>query len=98
MALNTIASEHTDFRAVSIYVLFDFISSDVSDPINVRQTIGESFYRQWVDLDRLLARLYESHAVRAKVAAMEESTHVYGKLLPEATKGGCTVLAYNPDF
>ena len=99
MAFNTTASEHTDSRAVSIYVLFDFTPSEISDPINIRQTIGESFYIQWVDLDHLLAQLYESHAVRAKAVAMEERVCTcIGELLPEATKGGCTVLVYNPDF
>lgn len=94
-ALKTITSEHTDFRMVSIYILFDFyLYSDSSAPTDIRPTIGEKKYRQWVDLDHLLAQLHESHGVHATVVARGKRTCMYAEMmLPEAMKGGgCTVL------
>ena len=100
VALNAVGSEHRDFRAVLIYILFDLIPYDLipfhPSPINIRRLIGEIFSRQWMDLDHLLAQLHESHAVHAMVVAKDESARAYiEELLPEATKGGCIVHVHD---
>jgi len=87
MALQTITSKHRDLQQISIYVPFHFTS------IRYQETD-----RQWMDLDRLLVKLWESHAVRTKVmysAVREEKKAVceyLGGLLPEMTEKGIIEL------
>ena len=67
----------------------------------VRHAIGETMFGQWLDLGRLLVRLWESHLIRRKVVCTtrmgERGTigHV-GCLLPEATKVGIIDLVRSP--
>ena len=82
MALQTITPDHKDLRGISIYV----------NAVETEQTLGEATRRQWLDLDRLLIQLWESHSIRPTVRcarpggqgkAMERHIRF---LLPEITK------------
>lgn len=62
--LDTITLKHKDFKRVSICFpdLFLF-----EGPDRFRLTVGEETYSEWVDLDRTLIRLWESHMIHMKV-------------------------------
>jgi len=93
MALQTITPEHRDLSQVSIYVSDDVASVGAND--DVKKTIGEAIFGQWLDLDRLLVQLCESCSVRPKVireAVVEGGPSTMrdriGSSLPETTKRG----------
>ncbi|KAF9645554.1 hypothetical protein BDM02DRAFT_495077 [Thelephora ganbajun] len=94
LALQTITSEHRCLHHISIHVHFRPFFID--DPVNVRQTVGEEIYRQWMDLDRILVRSWESYGIRPKVvyseAGGEKETTCIGSLLPEITERGIIEL------
>ena len=86
MALRTIKPEHRDFRQITI----DLPSiSSLFRPI-----VGEVIFGQWLELDRLLAQLWESHSIRPKVLCYapvgteNRVTERVGSLLPEVTGRG----------
>ena len=86
MALRTITSKHRDLQQISIYV------PSRSTSTRDQETVS----RQWMDLDRLLVQVWESHAIRTKVicgAAEKKVMCGYiGSLLPEITKRGIIEL------
>jgi hypothetical protein len=43
----------------------------VGDSFNVVEIVGEVEYGQWMDLDRTLVRLWESHAVPTRLCSGE---------------------------
>jgi len=93
MALQTITPEHRALSQVSIYVSDDVASVVIN--ADVKKTLGEANFGQWLDLDRLLVQLWESRSVRPKVireAVVEGGPSTMrdciGSLLPEMTKGG----------
>jgi len=65
MALQTITPKHRYLRRISIFVadysIFVNIGGDVG------QIAGDQTLRQWLELDRLLARLWESHSIRPRI-------------------------------
>jgi len=86
MALQTITSEHRDLQQILIYV-----------PSSSTSTGNQETDRQWMDLDRHLVQLWESHAIRTKVkysvASEEKMVCGYTRgLLPEMTKRGIIEL------
>lgn len=64
--LDTITLKHEDFEQVSVYFPFLFLS-DGTRPVDIRRAVGEEMHSQWVQLDRILVRLWESHSIRLKV-------------------------------
>ena len=38
-----------------------------ANPADVAQVVGETIYREWLELDNFLARLLESHSIRLEV-------------------------------
>jgi len=99
MVLCTIKSEHRDFRQITIYPPHDPTLSGPSDGPNIGQIIGEVIFGQWLELDHLLAQLWESHSIRPKVmycalyGTGEHITKNLGCLLPEMTGRGIIDLA-----
>lgn len=97
MALQTIAPEHRDPLRISIHVPH---CSPRRRGVDVRKLIGERAFGQWLELDRLLVRFWESHSIRPTVISTtpeeeKEKDDVRGCiecLLPEATKRGITDL------
>ncbi|KAF9789223.1 hypothetical protein BJ322DRAFT_1017929 [Thelephora terrestris] len=88
MALKTLTYKHSDLQKVSIYM-----DHYCGEPSNVRQAIGEEIYNQWMDLDRVLVRLWESNAIPTQIiyttSRGKEAGHEYVRgLLPEMTKRG----------
>ena len=64
--LDRITPKHQDFKQISLYFPCLFLSRDFR-LVDFRTSVGEEIYSQWVDLDRILVRLWESHAIRMKV-------------------------------
>ncbi|KAF9644820.1 hypothetical protein BDM02DRAFT_3121298 [Thelephora ganbajun] len=90
IALQTISPKHRDLRQVSIGVHCDLLV--VADA-----NIGKTIRGQWMNLDRILVQLWESHGIRPKVVCSvteeekegEEAMHEYiGSLFPEITRRG----------
>jgi len=87
MALQTITSNHRDLQQIQIYI-----------PSRSTSIRNQETDRQWMDLDRHLVQLWESHAISTKViysAAMEKKATFEWimNLLPETTKRGIIDLA-----
>jgi hypothetical protein len=98
-ALKTVTVEHRDFKQVSIYTRFHGLPID--NPDSFRQIVGEVAYGKWMDLDRVLVRLWESHSVHTRVYNVregEELRALVGCLLPEVTKKGATEAVHHTDF
>ena len=90
MALQT--TKHRDLRQISICVHFGSVLTSFG--ANVGQLGGEHVVWQWLDLDRLLAQLWESHFIRPMIISMtpdeEQGTgrDCVLSLLPEITMRG----------
>lgn len=75
---------------ITIYVAHGLALFDVGH--NIRRTLGGSFYRGWLDLDRLLVQFWESHSIRPRVESttLEEreqgTKYCIRYLLPEITR------------
>jgi hypothetical protein len=94
VALRTIASEHKDLQQISFYNSFGY--DGVDEPFDIGQIVGGAVYGEWMDLDRLLVQLVESHAVRTKIYSTKKEGEVVCTfmkyLLPEMTKRGAIEL------
>ena len=88
MALRTITPEHRDLREISIFVHYTLAGSDI------RGTMGEAGFGWWLDLDRILVRLWESHSVHPGIrhermgGGRQDTEYCIKCLLPEAAKRG----------
>jgi len=91
-ALETITPKHRDFRHIKIFVPSDLTGFDVGD--DIRQYIGETVSKEWLDLDRLLVQFWESRSIRPKVGCGlrgekdQNTVYCIGCLLPEITERG----------
>ena len=73
--LRTITSNHQNLQLISINastILYRIIHKHPS-PLEFRDTIGEAAYTGWLELDRLLIKLWESHSVHVKVLCIVRS-------------------------
>ena len=93
LAPQTVTSNHRDLQKIVIH--FPFVFTFGGGGIDIRQTIGETGHRKWLDLDRVLVQPWESRSVRLEVkhnGVMEnEKKDVIdctGCLSPERTKRG----------
>ena len=88
MALRTITDEHQDLRRVSICV--PFVGADTG----VGRIVGQVVCRQWLDLDRSLVQLWESHSIRPVVKCKtpilegQDMRDCIRRLMPEVTRRG----------
>ena len=95
-SLQTITSNHRHLKQIALDTPsvphFNHL-----DAVLIRRTIGETTYGDWLELDRLLAKLCESHSIHLKVLHLPESVRGVGScvetLLPEVTKRGMVGLA-----
>ena len=93
-ALRTITPKHQTLRRI-----FIDIPPGYGVGASIRQTLGETNYEQWLDLDRLLIQLWESNLIRPEVryscVLQDEKEVIDGvsDLLPEVTKKGIVNLA-----
>jgi hypothetical protein len=61
--LRTITHDHRKLRQITVHMA----PSSGLDCVDVKRAIGETAYQEWLDLDRLLVNLWESHSIRPKV-------------------------------
>ena len=88
MTLETITSKNQDLKQVSVRVS----DAEVIDAgVNFGEAAVERSLGQWLNLDRSLVRIWESHSIRPRVVwrtgkqNVEEFT---AQLMPEVTKRG----------
>ena len=100
MALRTVTPSHRNLQQISLsvpHVPYD-TTLDLANPADVRRAIGEVIYEQWLELDRVLVQLSESHSIRPKVlyyasAGKDEGLRSWvGSLLPETTRGSADLV------
>ena len=97
MTLQTLTPKHRDFQRISFHIPYHHtVSAACTD---IRKIVGETAYEQWLDLDRLLVRFWESHSIRPKIAYPYRSEegrkggmYFVSRLLPEITKRGAVDL------
>ena len=91
--LKTITSSHRNLREVSIEGRA--LSNSAGWPANAADAVDD-IGEEWVDIERTLIQLWESHGICAKVKyysrRREESRELMGSLFPEATKRGIVEL------
>jgi len=92
VALQTITPKSRDLRQISIY-LPCYLTAVGTD---VRKRFGDQVVGEWLDLDRLLVRFWESHSIRPIFARPDgeewEEGDCIGSLLPETTRRGIVDL------
>ena len=97
MALQTIGHRHRDLRQISIHVPLDLTL--IRSYEDVGEVIGAGILEQWLDLDRTLVRLWESHSIRTSVIRSRKSeaglVDCIGSLLPEMMRRGRVELVEN---
>ena len=95
-ALRTITPEHRDLRRILIFEahLSTFVGFGATVPVVGEQTLGE-----WLELDRVLAQLWEAYSTPPKIMCRAPlwreipARDLMGRLLPEATLGGTVNLS-----
>ena len=97
MALRTITPNHRNLRQIFIGIPYALSRHGVG--ANIRQTLGETIYERWLDLDHLFIQLWESNSIRPGVrysctseSEKKETVDCVSCLLPEATKRGIVDL------
>ena len=95
MILKTITLEHLDLRKVSFHCHSFYNFGD--NRTNARTVVGEEMYGHWMDLDRAIIRLWESHAARMEISYRsrgegERACEFVGGLLPDTIKRGIIKL------
>ena len=98
--LRTVTDGHRNLQRISIETIDLLVARDLnySDPASFVHAIGAA-YREWLELDGVLAGLSEAHSIRVKVL-YKAPERIDGKisrsclemLLPELTKGGVVDL------
>lgn len=68
-SLRTITHNHRDLKWIRIDIphAFDRSGSGLNDLIRLTHAAGEGVYQRWLELDRILAQLQESHSIRLTV-------------------------------
>lgn len=102
-ALRTITSNHRKLQSVTIHAPYVdaglYRNIDRADPANIRHAIGrgETTYMDWLELDRLLVQLWETHSIRLEVMYYEYpdgmGRRCVDSVLPEVTWRGIANLA-----
>ena len=67
--LRTIGHDHKNLQRVSIMVPDVLYHSNThrTNPADFICTLGETVYQEWLELDKLLAQLQESHSIRLEI-------------------------------
>jgi hypothetical protein len=94
--LRTITRDHTELRRITLALR---CSGGLDNPEDFKLADGGTVYPEWLELDRLLAQLSESHSIRVKVVynlhTDENGSKERGRmkiLLPEVMKRGVVDL------
>ena len=103
MALRTITPDHRQLQRVSIVVHNKLYrtSASYTNPPHAMHIVGETSYREWLELDRLLAQLCESRSICLEILlipALSVDTNrvnsIVEGLLPELMTRGLARLAW----
>jgi len=97
IALKTVTPEHRNLLQISISADYypTIVMFDADDTV---RGVEEQTPGQWLELDRLLTQLWESHTIPPKVLCRvpswkeKSARDSMGCLLPEATRGGTVNL------
>ena len=95
-ALQTITTGHRDLQKISISLVHH--STTVLSSVDAREYIEEQHNWHWLELDRLLGRLWVSHSIPPKIlcyalSQKEEAVRtLVGGLFPETTVRGTSNL------
>ena len=101
-ALQTITHKHRDLQKISIWTRYpDFVHLGADVYTNVREAVGGTGHGEWLDLDRFLVQLWESHSIRPRIACVpgetrREMADLVEWLLPEIMKRGIIDLVEYP--
>ena len=98
--LQTVTADHRNLREVLLYApclhCGPASTPDHANPADITHAIGGAAYRQWLEFDRLLARLWESHSIHLKVLCYKRQDGTDCRcaniLLPEVTRRGMADL------
>ena len=100
MALQTITLDHRELRQITIYVPYYLTYYGFGH--DIRRSIGETAFRPWSELDRLLVQFWESRSIHPRVGCMrlgEEGQNVaycISGLFPEMMKRRIIDLVRDP--
>ena len=67
MTIRTITPNHTNLRQISLCYGDRYLYPESTNPAHFRVLVGETAYQEWLDFDRLLVQLCESHPIRLRV-------------------------------
>ena len=103
--LQTISRDHRNLQQISLNASHALraVNSDRFVPADPARAIGEAAYQEWLELDRSIVRLWESHSIRLKaehdastfggeMVAKDEARKCLECLLPEVTDRGIVDL------
>ena len=99
--LRTITHSHRNLQQIlpEIQWKHNVQRIDASNPADLRDEIGETLYRGWLELDEVLSQLLESHAIHSEVACIirgeadeRQAGYQMGCLLPKAMMRGVVDL------
>jgi hypothetical protein len=76
MTLRTITRNHRNLQQISLNASWECYLGSMEnkyDPAGVRNVIGETLYRAWLELDEVLVHLWELHSTRLEVVYITDS-------------------------
>jgi len=91
--LQTITPEHRDFRQITIFIPCLLTVFNVNVGVN-GPSLDDAIARQWLDLDHLLFRFWETRSIRPRVLCprlgdeWRNTETCIGCLLQKITEGG----------
>ena len=95
MTLRTITQDHRILQQISLEIHWKLYANvDAGDPTYLRDKIGQTLYQGWLELDAVLARLWESHSIHSELVyvlprwADRRRAGRLVSLLPEVTASG----------
>ena len=105
MTLRTITQNHRNLHQISLEIHWKMYAEvDAGDPTGLRDKIGETVYQGWLELDAVLARLWESHSIRSELVYVvprwsdrRRAGRLVRSLLPEVMTSGIIDLVERCD-
>ena len=62
--LQTVTHDHRELKQITLTLLSE---QGLGDNQDIRRGVGETIYREWLELDLLLVQLNELHLIRVKI-------------------------------
>ena len=69
LTLRTVTRDHGNLQQISLETPWKSYGMRLcsEDPADLAQEVGETSYQGWLELDNVLAQLWESHSIRPRV-------------------------------